>query len=77
MTFDRQFCEVVFDTLGRDDRLRHAYRVYLWRRALGLIHHSPSDEEATARTDLCSVIKHPFPLSDTVNGLDAERALRM
>jgi hypothetical protein len=70
MTFDRRFCEVIFDTLGHDDRLRRAYRVYLWRRALGFIYHPHSprapgagrgghehrllDEEPTAGGDRCS-----------------------
>ena len=77
MTFDSRLCEDVFDTFGGDATLRHAYRVYLWRRALRLVHHSRSDEVATAGGDFCAVIKHPFPSADRLNGLDAERALRM
>ena len=75
MTFDSRFCEHVFDTLGRDHTLRHAYRVYLWRRALGLIHPSPTDEGATAGTDLCSVVQAPIPPPDRWNGLNVERHL--
>jgi hypothetical protein len=75
MTFDRRFCEEVFDTLGRDDTLRHAYRVYLWRRALRLVHHSPADEGATEDADLCSVVRASIPPGDRWNGWDAERTL--
>lgn len=64
MTFDSRFCEDVFDTLGRDHTLRHAYRVYLWRRALGLVHHTPgwvrhlpADEGATAGAELSCVVQ--------------------
>ena len=77
MTFDSRLFEEVLDTLGCDDTLRRAYRVYLWRRALGLVHHSPSNEGATAGSDLRSVIQRPLPSSDRWSGLDAERALRM
>ena len=77
MTFDSRFCEDLFDTLGRDDALRHAYRVYLWRRALELVYHPPLDHGVIAGVDLCPDIKHPFPSTDRLNGLDVERALRM
>jgi hypothetical protein len=56
MTFDSLFCEDVFGTLGRDDALRHAYRVYLWRRVQGLIDHSHRDEAETAGADFWSAI---------------------
>jgi hypothetical protein len=72
MTFDSRLSEDVFDTLGGDDTLRHAYRVYLWQRVLGLAHHSPS---ATPGADFCSA--NPLPSNDKLNGLDAERALRI
>jgi hypothetical protein len=75
MTFDSRFCEDMFDTLGRDHTLRHAYRVYLWRRALELVHHSPTDEGATAGADLCSAVQAFIPPSDRSNRLNAERAL--
>jgi hypothetical protein len=71
MTFDRGFCEEVFDTLGRDDTLRHAYRVYLWRQALGFVHHGPTDQEATGDADLCSVVQAFNPPRDRSSGLDA------
>ena len=57
MTFDSQLCDNVFDTLGHDDKLRHAYRVYLWRRVRGLIDHSHPDEVAIAGADICSLIQ--------------------
>jgi hypothetical protein len=75
MTFDRRFCEDLFGTLGRDDMLRHVYRVYLWRQALGFIYHSPLDEGAITGADLGSVIQTFIPSSDRSNGLDAERAV--
>lgn len=52
MTYDSRFCEGLFGTLGRDDTLRHAYRVYLWRRALGLVYHPPLDAGVIAGADL-------------------------
>jgi hypothetical protein len=73
MTFDRRFCEDVFNTLGRDDTLRHAYRVYLWRRALELAHHSPTDEGATAGAALCSVVQASVPPENWPSGLHAAR----
>jgi hypothetical protein len=63
MTVYRDLCEDLWDTLGRDDALRRAYRVYLWRRALDLIRHSHSEVQA-------------FPWSRRSNNLDAERARR-
>jgi hypothetical protein len=73
MTFDPRFCEGIFDTLSRNDML-HAYRVYLWRRTLGLVYHPPLEEEASLRP----LIKDdPFPPGNRLNGFDAERALRM
>ena len=76
MTFYRGLCEDLLDTLGRDDALRHAYRVYLWRRALCLVRHSPSDIGPTAGVELYSEIQ-AFPWSKRSNELDAERARRM
>jgi hypothetical protein len=73
MTFDRRFCELVFDTLGRDDTLRHGYRVYLWRRALGLVRHSSTDAGATGGADLRSVVQSSIPPRDWWNGLDMDR----
>ena len=57
MTFDRRFCEDMFDALGHDDTLRHGYRVYLWRQVLGFVHHSLPHERARAGADLCSAIE--------------------
>ena len=74
MTFDSRLFEEVLDTLGCDDTLRRAYRVYLWRRALGLVHHSRSNEGATTGgSDLRSVIQRPLPSSDRWSGLDSMR----
>jgi hypothetical protein len=75
MTFDSRFCEDVFDTLGRYD-LRHAYRVYLWRRALGLVHRTPSDIEVVAGAEFHSEAL-ALSWSKRTSELDAERALRM
>lgn len=71
MTFDSRFCEQVFDTLGRNDTLRHAYRVYLWRRALGIVHHSPADEAAAGDPDLSSVLQASIPPADRAYGSNA------
>ena len=48
MTFYRALCEDIFDALGHDGALRHAYRVYLWRRARGLVHLSLSETDPPA-----------------------------
>jgi hypothetical protein len=76
MTFYRGLCEDVFDTLGRDDTLRHAYRVYLWRQAASLLRHLPSDIGSTAGAELYSEIQD-FLWSKRSSALDAERAQRM
>lgn len=70
MTFDSQLCKSVFDTLGRDHTLRHAYRVYLWRRVRRVVHHSPPGKAATADADICSLIQDPTPSSDRPNRSD-------
>jgi hypothetical protein len=57
MTFDSQLCESIFETLGRDHELRHAYRAQLWRRVRGAVDHSPPDEVATMRADVSSLIR--------------------
>jgi hypothetical protein len=72
MTFYRGLCEDVFDALGRDGALRHAYRVYLWRRARGLVRHSSSDTEPTAGSEI-----QALAWSKGSSELDAERARRM
>jgi hypothetical protein len=77
MTFNGQICDNAFDTPGRNDRSRHAYRVHLWQRTLRLVYRSPPAVEATIDADLWAAIKHPFPSSDRPNDLDVERALRM
>jgi hypothetical protein len=76
MTFHRGLCEDLFDTFGRDDRLRHAYNVYLWRRALEFVYHSSADIGPTAGAEFYSAIQAP-PWSKRYNELDAERARRM
>jgi hypothetical protein len=64
MTFDKQLCESIFDTLGRNDTLRHAYRVYLWRRARGTVDPKIA---ATADADFCSLIQASTPLRSSPN----------
>ncbi|HEY7548029.1 MAG TPA: hypothetical protein VH913_00790 [Hyphomicrobiaceae bacterium] len=76
MTFYRGLCDDVLDALGRDDALRHAYRVYLWRRALSFLHHSGADVERTAGAELYSEIQ-TSAWGKRRNELDAERARRM
>ena len=76
MTFYRGLCEDLLDTLGRDHALRHAYRVYLWRRALGYVHHKPADMGPIACAEFYSEIQ-ALPWSKRANELDAERARRM
>jgi hypothetical protein len=76
MTFYRGLCDDVFDTLGRDDTLRHAYRVYLWRRAVSLLRNSPTDIGPTAGGELHSEIQ-AFLWSKRASVLDTERAQRM
>ena len=76
ITFYRGLCEDVFDTFGRDDRLRHAYRVYLWRRALDFVYHSSPDIGPTAGAELYLDIL-ALPWSKRSNELDEERARRM
>ena len=66
MTFDRRFCEHVFDTLGHDDTLRHGYRVYLCRQAFGIFLHSLPHEMARAGADLCSAIEASIPIERPV-----------
>jgi hypothetical protein len=75
MTFDRRFCEDVFDAFGHDDTLRHAYRVYLWRRALGFVYHRPADQGATGDADLCSVVQASMPPRSRSIGLNAPHTL--
>jgi hypothetical protein len=81
MTFDTQLCDNVFDALGRKDTLRHAYRVYLWRRVRGLIDHSRPGEAPTADADICSLIRASTPSSDRPRRSDVacirERSWRM
>jgi hypothetical protein len=72
MTFDSRLCQDVFDALGRNPTLRHAYRVYLWRRAAGLVHHWPADDGAEGDADLCSVVQASLPPRDRSYGLSAE-----
>src|SRR5262245_44220459 len=52
MTFYCGLVEDAFDTLGRDDTLRHAYRVYLLRRGLGFVHPSRSELGPIPGTEL-------------------------
>jgi hypothetical protein len=75
MTFDRQFCEDLFDILGRNHALRHAYRAYLWRRALGVGHRSLTDEGATPAADLRSAAQALIPPGHRPRGLNALRSL--
>ena len=76
MTFYRGLCEDIFETLGRDASLRHAYRVYLWQRALGLGRHSLSDIAPAVGAELYSEIQ-ALRWGKTANSLDAERSRRM
>lgn len=76
MTFYRGLCYDVFDTLGRDATLRHAYRVYVWRRALSLFRHSPSDIEPPAAAEFYAEIQ-ALRWSKGASELDAERARRI
>jgi hypothetical protein len=75
MTFYRGLCEDVFEARGRDGVLRQAYRVYIWRRARGLVvHRSLLDVEAGA--ELLSEIQ-AVRWSKGSNELDVEEARRM
>src|SRR5262245_42328491 len=76
MTFYRGLVEDVFDTLGRDDTLRHAYRLYLWRRALRFVHPSRSDMEPIPGAELFSEIQ-ALLWSRRSSYLNAERVRRM
>jgi len=76
MTFYRGLCDDVLDTLGRDDALRRAYRVYLWQRTLSFLRRSPSEIGLAAGAELYSEIQ-AFRLSQACNELDAERGRRM
>jgi hypothetical protein len=76
MTFYRGLCEDVLDTLGRDDALRHAYRVYLWRRTLRFLNRSRPDIGQAADAEFYSEIQ-AFRLSRMCYELDAERGRRM
>jgi hypothetical protein len=69
MTFESLLCEDVFVTLGRADTLRHAYRVYLWRRVRGLIDHSHGDEAETAGADFCSLIDASPPAGSNMSAV--------
>jgi hypothetical protein len=76
MTFYRALCDDAFETLSPNHALRHAYRVYLWRRALSFLHHWPSDVGATAGAEFYSEIQ-ALRWSERLNDLDAERARLM
>jgi hypothetical protein len=76
MTSYRGLCRDLVETLGRDDALRHAYRVYLWQRAVGLVRHPLSDLGTTANAEFRSEIQ-ASPWSESSSELDAERARRM
>ena len=76
MTFYRGLCEDLFDTLGRDASLRHAYGVCLWQRALGLVHHSPSKIAPAVGVELYWEVQ-ALRWSKMSNELDAERSRRM
>ena len=65
MTFDAQLCDNIFNTLGRDHTLRHAYRNYLWRRVRGLVDQSSSDDAATMGADICSLMQDSTRYSRT------------
>jgi hypothetical protein len=75
MTFDSQLCEDIVGMLGRDHALRHAYRAHLWRHVRGVADHSRSNEVATMRADVCSLIQASIPLSDRPNSSRVARTL--
>jgi hypothetical protein len=78
MTFDKQLCESIFDAFGRNDALRHAYRVYLLRRVRGTVDPKIA---ATADADFCSLIQAPTSVrsspSRSDDSLTLESSLRM
>ena len=76
MAFYRGLCDDIFDMLGRDAALRHAYRVYLSQRALSLVRHSTPDIGPPAGAELYSEIQ-ALRWSKGSNELDEECARRM